>query len=82
MTSELLQIKQAAEEYDRDHHEERLKFNSNARLKALVEVHGIDKVAAASGLKPETLILYTTRKTPPTASTYAVEKAEHVLNNL
>lgn len=79
MTSELSRIKQAAEQYEKDYKND---LSTNDRLRDLVAEHGIEKVAAASGLKIETLILYTTRPNPPKASPYAVDRAEHVLNNL
>ncbi len=79
MTSDLLRIKQAAEQYEKDYKND---LSTNDRLKELVAEHGIEKVAAASGLKIETLILYTTRTNPPKASPYAVDRAVHVLNNL
>ncbi len=73
------QIKERAKKYDIDKASE-AEGNTNIRLTSLVELHGIDAVSAASGLKPSSIVQYTTRKTAPQVAESAVTKAEHVLN--
>lgn len=56
------------------------KNETNLRLKNLVKQYGIEAVSAASGLKPSSIIQYTTKTSSPKCSELAVKKAEHILS--
>lgn len=80
MTSRYLNsIKNAAKRYDVTK-ALNADSNTNLRLTKLVDKHGIDVVSAAAGLKPSSIVQYTTRKTAPQISEAAIIKAEHVLS--
>lgn len=75
------QILAAAKQYDEDHRDVPGDMpKTNARLVALIEKYGVDKVSAASGLKVSSLMQYTRKSSPPVVSGYTVIKAETVLN--
>lgn len=81
--SDLNKIKCAAERYDDDHRDVPGEMpRTNKRLSALIDVHGVEKVSAASGLKVTSLLQYTKKSNPPPVSDYAVTKAETILSNI
>lgn len=81
--SDLNKIKWAAERYDKDHCDVPGEMpRTNKRLSALIDVHGVEKVSAASGLKVTSLLQYTKKSNPPPVSDYAVTKAETILSNI
>ena len=71
-------FKELAAEYDEKYKKD---LSTNERLAELVMQYGLDKVSAASGLKAESILIYTTRRNPPKVSPYAIDKAEYILNN-
>lgn len=71
-------IEMAAKKYDDD--QVTSYKNTNETLTELVELHGIEAVSAASGLKVSSIIQYTTKKSAPRVSESTVKKAECVLS--
>ena len=72
-------VRNAAKKYD-EVKASNADSNTNRRLIKLVNKHGIDAVSVATGLKPSSIILYTSRKTAPQISEVAISKAENVLS--
>lgn len=72
------EVLKAAKKYDEYH--KKVMDGTNLRLKSLVEKYGLEAVSAASGLKPSSLIQYTTKTISPKCSELAVKKAESVLS--
>ena len=72
-------VRDAAKKYD-EVKSSNTDSNTNLRLIELVNKHGIDAVSVASGLKPSSIVLYSTRKTAPQISEVAISKAENVLS--
>lgn len=77
-------IKRLAAQYESKHQTNGQ--NTTARLNKLVDLHGIDAVAAATGLKPATVAVYHRQKPNTTLnsypSSYVVAKAEYVLSQI
>lgn len=72
--SRIEQIKKHAAEYE--------ETNTNARLKALVEKHGIEEVVAASGLSVSSVVQYTTRTNTHPVALKTLIKTETILSQI
>lgn len=76
----IIEVLKAAKKYDEKEKLKSEKNGTNLRLKNLVEKYGLEAVSAASGLKPSSLIQYTTKTSSPKCSEFAVKKAEFILS--
>ena len=72
--SRIEEIKRRATEYE--------DADTNARLKALVEKHGIEEVIAASGLSLSSVTQYTTRTNTHPVAWKTLIKAETILSQI
>ena len=77
--NELKRLEKLALEYDKDQEVSITQCVTNKRLIGLVEKYGVERVSVASGLKPSSVVLYTSRSKPPRVSEATVKKAEYVL---
>lgn len=76
----ITEVLEAAKKYDENEKTKSERNGTNLRLKSLVKQYGIEAVSAASGLKPSSLIQYTTKTSSPKCSELAVKKAESILS--
>ena len=72
--SRIEEIKKRAAEYE--------DADTNARLKVLVEKHGIEEVVAASGLSVSSVVQYTTRTNIHPVAWKTLIKAETILSQI